>query len=177
MRGTPEERFFAKVDRQGPFPDHTDPLISVMTRCWQWTAAVQKDGYGHFWDGQAMVLAHRFSYQIANGVIPEGMQSDHLCRNRLCVRPDHLEAVTQRQNMARGTGPSATALRTNHCQRGHSDWVEHQRKGKRYRVCRICLQRSRREVDARRNARRKFRTQLEKVAAAFDEIIEKESAA
>lgn len=95
------ERFRSKVDFSSP------------DGCWLWTAALIT-GYGSFWDGVRTVLAHRWSWEAANGAIPEGLVLDHLCRNRRCVNPDHLEPVTAPENTLRGPG-SVT-----HCVRGHA---------------------------------------------------------
>ncbi|MFJ4777405.1 HNH endonuclease signature motif containing protein [Streptomyces sp. NPDC088762] len=62
---------------------------------------------------------HRIMYEQAKGPIPEGLQIDHLCRNRACANPEHLEAVTQKENILRGTGPSAQQARQTHCLNGH----------------------------------------------------------
>ena len=102
------ERFWAKVEK-------TDG-------CWLWTGAICEDGYGRFHvdghNGRA-VLAHRWTYQETHGEIAQGKQIDHLCRRRRCVRPDHLEVVTQAENIARGEGFSARNSRTTHCVHGH----------------------------------------------------------
>jgi hypothetical protein len=79
------ERFWSKVNK-------TDG-------CWLWTASQLHNGYGSFYvPGSPSRRAHRFSYQLANGSVPDGMQLDHVCRNRLCVRPDHLRPVTPKEN-------------------------------------------------------------------------------
>lgn len=70
-------------------------------------------------DGQ-QTYAHRVAYECFKGPIPDGLQIDHLCRVTNCCNPDHLEAVTQRENVMRSLGPSAFAVRKTHCLRGHS---------------------------------------------------------
>lgn len=78
--------------------------VQVNTGCWIWTGCILKNGYGQGrWDGKNE-YAHRISYQIYKGQIPKGLVLDHLCRNKSCVNPDHLEAVTYRTNTLRGWG-------------------------------------------------------------------------
>jgi hypothetical protein len=90
---TPEDRFWANVDQSGD--------------CWLWMGARTR-GYGRFEvDGKGMAV-HRFAYELLIGPVPEGLQIDHLCRNRPCVNPAHLEPVTNRENTMRGqTIPAA----------------------------------------------------------------------
>lgn len=67
--------------------------------CWEWQAASCYKGYGQFFiHGRSMVRAHRVAYELSVGPIPEGMQIDHVCLNRICVRPDHLRLATPKQN-------------------------------------------------------------------------------
>jgi hypothetical protein len=74
--------------------------------CWQWTGAKNGDGYGSFAEGSKGKHhpAHRFSYELTVGPIPDGMQIDHRCRNRSCVNPSHLRPVTHKQNMEHDGG-------------------------------------------------------------------------
>lgn len=81
------------------------PILAM--RHWLWTGARSGAGYGHFWDGSHEVLAHRCSYELANGAIPEGVYLDHRCRNSLCVNPSHLRPVTNKQNMEHRSGPQS----------------------------------------------------------------------
>ena len=87
--------------------------------CWEWTGARrQKAGYGLFhWQG-LLRIAHRVSYEALIGLIPKGLESDHLCRNRACVRPEHIEPVSHRENVRRGVRPSQMRAKR-HCPHGH----------------------------------------------------------
>lgn len=82
---------------------------SSPTECWEWTIKVdQKTGYGQKTWGNRTVLAHRWMYEVFNGPIPSELVIDHLCRNRKCVNPWHLEPVTQSTNVSRGRGAKIT---------------------------------------------------------------------
>jgi hypothetical protein len=86
--------------------------------CLIWTGAV-RGGYGLFWMGDHTEQAHRVWFEHARWPVPEERVLDHLCRNRLCVNPDHLEPVTDRTNILRGIGPTAVNARKVLCIRGH----------------------------------------------------------
>ncbi len=79
-----------------------DYEIELTTGCWIWKRAKTSTGYGHLTINNKQVLAHRFVYEKYKGTIPEGLTLDHLCRNTLCVNPDHLEPVTHAMNCRRG---------------------------------------------------------------------------
>ena len=86
--------------------------------CWYWKGYVGRSGYG-FFRCNLSNYAHRVSYEWFVGSIPEGLQVDHLCRVRNCVNPDHLEAVTRKENILRGISASALNAQKTNCKRNH----------------------------------------------------------
>jgi hypothetical protein len=131
-----EERFWTHVDRRGP------------DECWEWTSKKWR-GYGYWTLRGKNWRVHRYSYTIMVGPIPEGMTIDHLCRNRGCVNPAHLEVVTHRENTLRGTGPSAQNARKTHCKRGHEFTPENTLLKGGGRKCAVCIRAGERARRAR----------------------------
>lgn len=112
------ERFWVKVKDTG--------------YCWEWTGLRDRNGYGVFRVGGRTHRAHRIAYELAHGQIPEGMETDHLCRNRSCVNPAHLEPVTFAENQRR------RALVVTHCPKGHAYDMANTYMGSRGRTCKAC---------------------------------------
>lgn len=131
QRGTLSERFWPKVDRSGG-PD----------ACWPWIAFTHL-GYGRIMScthPPHSLRAHRVAYELLVGPIPDGLVLDHLCRNRACVNPAHMEPVTRGENVRRGVGMvwQVAAAKT-HCKHGHAFTAENTRRTSRgYRRCRAC---------------------------------------
>lgn len=86
--------------------------------CWLWTGHTRKDGYGVVDERGKKYLAHRVSYLLLRGEIPTDTL-DHVCRNKTCVNPHHLEAVSRGENVMRGETISARNAAKTHCVKGH----------------------------------------------------------
>ncbi len=139
---TTQERFWSKVSK-------------TEDGCWSWTGS-KTSGYGDFYDGVRKVSAHRYSYETLSGPIPEGLVLDHLCRNRACVNPEHLEPVTQQVNILRGTGMAARRAAITQCPQGHPYDEQNTLLKNGRRVCRTCLKYRRRVEAAQRQALREY---------------------
>lgn len=105
--------------------------------CWPWNAYRNQDGYGYYFANRFMA-AHRIAYMLTVGPIPDGLQLDHLCRNRACCNPAHLEPVTARENCLRGETVAARNAAKTHCSNGHPYAGDNLITKRHGRACRIC---------------------------------------
>lgn len=121
-----QKRFWSKVEK-GP-------------SCWNWTALLNPKGYGLAYMNGKLTSAHRVAWKFLRGEIPKFLVIDHLCRNRKCMNPDHMEPVTNKENVLRGIGRTAVNARKTECINGHKFTKENTYVYKTgMRNCRICM--------------------------------------
>lgn len=121
--------------------------------CIEWVGARSPDGYGRIAVNRVAVGAHRVAYELVHGAIPDDLVVDHLCRNRSCINPEHLELVTNRENILRGDGLAAQNARKTHCINGHPLTPENIYGYDGSRECRLCARaRARRQKARMRDA-------------------------
>lgn len=145
-----EERLRRNVEKDGP------------NGCWLWRGAKNNHGYGQTIRDGVRIYAHRASYEFHIGSIPEGLTLDHLCRTPACVNPAHLEPVSQEENIRRGSSPPAENARRDRCSAGHEFTPENTHMwgpDRRWRACRACARRRKRE-GYHRNPNRERRNEL-----------------
>lgn len=168
------EKFWLKVDKEGPIPAHRPELGA----CWLWTGEQQKEGYGRISTRTKPTpsgtrLAHRAAYELLVDPIPAGMHLDHLCRNPQCVNPAHLEPVTPKVNTERGLhGVLRTHCRNNHELTPENTYVAEQDGSRR---CRKCLREKQAERmqdpekrERQREATRRWRQNQASVRQAYE---------
>ena len=129
----PPRRYVAPVE------DRLRAKIHVADNgCWEWTGRRCQEGYGSLIINGRINLTHRISYELHVGPIPEGLHIDHLCRNRSCCNPEHLEPVTPKVNSLRGVGRGALNAAKTHCPQGHPYSGDNLRVVCGRRECRTC---------------------------------------
>ncbi len=133
---TPKRQQDLIHSRRIPLLQRLMKRVSVQENgCWTWTGKTRADGYGSFKrNDERYALAHRLMYEEVIGAIPTGLVLDHLCRHPSCVNPAHLEAVTQRENILRGSNRLRDIT---HCKRGHELSGDNLLKGVG-RICKAC---------------------------------------
>jgi len=105
--------------------------FTVGDGCWEWTGAKTGAGYGKVLTFRSIRVAHRVLYELLVGPVPKGMELDHLCQNKGCLNPGHLEPVTHKENIGR-------AIRKTHCIRGHQLTPANTYTYAYGRYCRLC---------------------------------------
>ena len=157
------------VDGYGNLPGYFSGAVKPALRftmqfakrksCWEWIGPITSRGYGAFYANKKLIYAHRFSFELFIGKIPDGLQIDHLCKNVRCVNPGHLKACTSRENNLRSDSPSARNAKKHSCYKGHRFTKKntyYTTKGG-FRICRTCsIEKWSRLKDAI-NAKRKTR--------------------
>ena len=126
-------RFWSKVD------------VKRKNECWLWKSSCRPNGYGELSVKNKSVSAHVLSFEYTNGEVPKGLWVDHICRNRKCVNPNHLRAVTPKTNALENSDSSSFHFsQRTHCNNGHeftpenTRYVPHKKSGKKHRRCRAC---------------------------------------
>lgn len=119
--------------------------------CWFWVGYKDKDGYGHVTYKNKDYMAHRRSYILFIDNIPNKLTIDHLCRNRACINPFHLETVTMKENIHRGLGPAAINYKKEYCIHGHKFTKENTYYGINRRTCKKCQRYWEKEYLKRKN--------------------------
>lgn len=152
VRGEPI-RYVRGHQHRHPQPWYLEEDTGFNSPCWIWRGHINgATKYGVIWREGKARLAHRWVYQREVGAIPMGMVLDHLCRVPACVNPEHLEPVTNAENVLRGFGPFAVNARKTHCPRGHEYTPDNTYITKQgFRNCRSCS----REKAAERRERKK----------------------
>lgn len=140
------------VELQRRIADRMDIMdLGFLTPCWISNRVAQPNGYTKIGVNGRTWLTHRLSYELVKGPALAHLVVDHLCRHRACVNPEHLELVTNRENLIRGEGFAATQAAQTHCIHGHelTEANTYLRRDRTGRLCRAC----RREMGIKRNAK------------------------
>jgi HNH endonuclease len=130
-------------------------LAKTANGCWLWTGMLNSNGYGLVKHDGRRLMVHRVAYELRIGSIPDGLYLDHLCRDRACCNPSHLEPVTNGTNVLRGVGYAARNARKTQCVNGHPLSGKNLLLSNGVRVCRTC----------KRAASRRHRAVMKEVAS------------
>ncbi len=134
-------------------PVRFESKVERTDTCWLWVGATNSRGYGCWGVEGVSHLAHRVAYEVLVGPIPEGLTIDHLCFNKLCVNPAHLEPVTRRENIRRAYELS----KPTHCPQGHeyserNTYLKPRAGGHLNRICRLCAYQATKRNRAKKKA-------------------------
>ena len=131
-------------------------FIPDLAGCWVWIASKNPQGYGWTTFKNRSYLAHRAVYELLVGPIPDGLQCDHLCLNKSCVNPAHIEIVTAKVNTLRGTNPCAISAKKTHCIHGHEFTPANTYRGvANRRDCLTCKRLRNQRIEAERTRKRR----------------------
>lgn len=131
-------------------PQKVRDCTEITSSCWTWNGYRLRDGYGQRRLGGKMRLVHRYVYELLVGPIAPGLTLDHLCRNRACINPAHLDPCTLRENLERGNAFIGRTL--THCKNGHPFDERNTLKRRQGRGCRACGVISSRKYAAKKKA-------------------------
>lgn len=143
-----------------PLKERLLSKIEKVNNCWMWRASTitgKKISYGIISNEGKREVAHRVSYKLFVGSIPDGYTVDHICKNGLCINPDHLRILTLKENILLGNSPIAKHAVKTHCIHGHKFTPENTRITKNGRACRLCSQ-----LLCRKNYRKKHGANVRK---------------
>lgn len=122
--------------------------VLFTTLCWEWLGWETNSGYAQFRIGIKKYLVHRISYEMYKGIIPKYYEVDHLCKNKKCVNPDHLESVEGKENNRRSNSKSSINSKKTNCNNGHEFTIQNTYVTKQgHRECIICMKKLNKEYE------------------------------